>query len=286
MNDIINVEAAKGLKALLCSFYPADYKEFYRFLSPSIVEKIQEIPFKEKVDVSHLFSSQRWIETIHYSWFLPFLESLQRNILPTFLSLFPADEKFELKKLLKMDAEKKPAGFLRTYLLNLMFNNLGVEKVLPIDLLPFSDLNSLISLSKKEVILLIDLLGIYDLAYEMRQIVDKNLINKVHGALSREELLFLSFASKQSFKWIPPKLNIASWDGDTKKLKTLLHYRGLSRLAQGSILEDENFKWHLSHLLDIGRGKALLKLYAGKYDPAMIPYFKGQVLDIVKRFPK
>lgn len=64
----------------------------------------------------------------------------------------------------------------------------------------------------------------------------------------------------------------------------LLHHRGLARLAKGLMDEDPSLRWHLCHRLDTGRGEALMKLFAGKHDPAMIPYFKGEVIHLVKRY--
>ena len=100
--------------------------------------------------------------------------------------------------------------------------------------------------------LLIDLLGMYDLAHEMRQIVDKTLLQKIHGVLSRDQHSFLQFANKQSIKWTPPKLNLVGWDGDAKKLRNLLHYRGLFRLAMSNIsAKIEPSNGHLAHRASI-----------------------------------
>jgi hypothetical protein len=274
----------KAIKALACTFHPTDYKDFYRFLEPLSADALQKLSFKESVDLPHLLSKKRWMEKIHYSWFLPYLEMLPRNISPLFLTLFEGEDARELEGLLHVAKGERLSPLPELYLSLLLKKSLSMEQILPRDLLPSAELNVVLKISKKELIWLIDLLGIYDLAFEIRQIVDKNLLNKIHAALNQEELHFLSYATKQSFKWTPPRLNIASWDGDVKRLKTLLHYRGLSRLGGAAFEEDESFKWHLIHQLDIGRGKALMKIFAGKHDPAMIGYFRGQVLDIVNRF--
>lgn len=276
-------ETSKALKALLCFFYPQAYQEFYRFLAPSITTSLH-IPFEEKIDLAHIFSEKRWMENIHYSWFLPFLEALPKEVQSLFLALFPKEAMQELKELLHV--EKITFSPLSRFLLFQMYEKTYDKNVLPRHFLPSSDVNFLLDFSKKELTFLVDLLGIYDLAYEIRQIVDKTLLNKIYATLTKEELSFLNHVVKQSVKWIPPRLNLISWDGDAKKLQTLLHYRGLSRLAMAVCEEDKSYQWHLSRKFDIGRGGVLMKFFSGKYDPAMIPYFKGQVLDIIKRFPQ
>ena len=272
-----------ALKALLCSFYPSSYQDFYRFLPQETVEDLNSLE-EPLLDLKRLFSEKRWMEKIHYSWFLPFLETLPPESLPFFLYLFPKDEKKELQALLHVEQEKKPSFPL--FLLSTMYKQIYPSEMLPRELFKKTDMDRLFKLSKKELILLVDLLGMYDLAVEMRQIVDKTLLQKIHGALSRDQHAFLQFASKQSIKWTPPKLNLTGWDKDAKKLRNLLHYRGLFRLAMATYEEEENFKWHLCHQFDIGRGKVLLKFYAGKSDREMIPYFRAQTLDIINRFER
>ena len=147
--------------------------------------------------------------------------------------------------------------------------------MVPEDLLPKqhlfpSPMNVLLELPRNKLMVLIDLLGIYDLAADLRRVIDKALLEKIHGALSPHQLQFLQYASSSSLKWTPPPLYLERWDGDKKKLTAALHKRGLLRLAKALFLEDTHFKWHLTHKLDTDRGAFLMKLFAGKEDPDMV----------------
>lgn len=270
------------LNGLLFRFHPERGKEFYRYLSAKEKKQIETLPTPKDLRFDILFSADKWMEPLHYSWFAPFLESLSPELV---LAILPTEQAEAIAKTLKTPLEKKLLSpFARNYLSSYLKNLMQETDILPVDQLPFSDLNDLLTLRKSELLHLIDLLGIHDLAAELRSIVDKTVLSSIYGVLSLEQRQFCHYCSKQPMPWVPPKLNISAWDKEKKSLDILLHKRGLFRLAKALTLENPSLLWHLSHHLDVGRGKILIKYVKEKYNPVLIPYFKGQVVHLLKRY--
>lgn len=248
----MNLKRGNLLLALLKHFEPGHEKELLALLGPQDQQIVEKCVPPETFNFDTILSDESWVKKIHPSWLL-------------------------------QSVEKKPNPFANLYYFHHLRKSIEKEDVLPIDLLPPSPLNALLEMSKERLFAIINLLGIYDLSFEMRRIIDKKLVSKIHQALTPTELSFLQIAGKQPIKWIPPQLNVEKWDGDKKALHSLLHKRGLYRLGKAALLEDSSFKWHLCHKIDKARGTFLMKLFAGKEDPAMITFFKGQVLHLIKR---
>ncbi len=254
------------------------------FLSSKEKEIVDTCSTPEKIDFPALLSIESWMKEIHYSWFYSTLSALSPQSGALFLAFFDSKDAAKLGEMLSITSSSfQPSPLARAYLLHFLKEKMMPKDILPEPHLPPSPLNQLLELSKDELTHLIDLLGIYDLAAELRQVVDRNLLQEIHAALAPVQMQFLQYASKQPLKWMPPKLNLKDWDKEKKTLQALLHKRGLYRLGKALCREDKSLQWHAVHRLDTGRGEYLMKLFAGKEDPAMITYFKGQVLNLLNR---
>lgn len=272
------------LNGLLARFHSSQTRDFYRFLSTQDRETVSQLPVPEDISISDLMRTDSWMEPIHYSWFVEFLETMPPALLLTSL---PKKQAEAVAKTLESLPEKKSLPrFMQLYLSHSLKNQMQGVHILPEQHLLASPLNALLSLTKPQIMHLIDLLGMHDLAADLRQVVDKALLNKIYAALTQEQLRFLHYCSKQTMPWVPTKLNIAGWDGQKKSLNLLLHKRGLYRLAKALVSEDESLRWHFCRRIDVGRGKILLKLFEEKYDPALAPHFKQQVVHLIRRYQK
>lgn len=270
------------LGGLLARFHPEEGKALYRYLSAKERVQIESLPAPKDLQFNLLFSADKWMEPLHYSWFAAYLETLSPALL---LATLPPKQAEALRKTLKYIPEKKTLSpFLRGYLSQELKKLMQKPDILPAGHLPPSNLNPLLDLHKPELLHLIDLLGIHDLAAELRHVIDKSVLSRIYGVLTQEQRQFCHYCSKQAMPWVPPKLNISAWSGEKKSLNILLHQRGLFRLAKALTLEDPSLRWHLCHHLDVGRGEILLKHMKEKYDPALIPHFKNQVVHLLKRF--
>lgn len=253
------------------------------FLSPEMSAEIEEAC---PLDVTKLLSQSEWVGSIHFSWFAAPLHALPASVRPLFLALLSPKQAKEVCTLLAFPFSiPSYSSFMRPFLVDEFRKHVfqGVE-VLSREALPASDLKPLLSLRRSQLLSIVDLLGIYDLSADLRQIVDRGLLNKIYKTLSEDQLTFLQYSMKQPLKWLPPKLGLLNWDGTKKTLQHLLHSRGLSRLGKALYDEDESLKWHLLHLFDTGRANVIEKIFRQKQDEALTSYFKSQVIHILKRY--
>ncbi len=267
------------LKALLHRFHQSE--ELLRFLPAQSAQQIQAQKSAAAVDFPAMLSMTQWMEMVHFSWFAPLLKTMPESSIPLFLSLFPSKQAKGLSQLLGVQPlSTQPTLFTKLFLSNLLEQRLRPENILPQELIADSPL---LKISLVRLIHLVDFLGLFDLAAEFKQIVDKELITKIHGALKEDHLRFLNYCSKQPMKWIPPKLGLTAWNGDKKTLETLLHKRGLIRLAKALASEEASLRWYVIHRFDTSRSKVLTDTLKTPTDSALGPYFQAQVFDILGR---
>ena len=255
-----------------------------RFLTPGMQKEVELLAPPQYLNFPSMLSPTKWIQRIHYSWFYPPLSILPAKTQALFFPLFSMPQRNGLESMLKIEVpECTNPPFIAFYLADYLRKQLQKEEVIPLDALPKGSLNPLIKIKWSALMEIIDILGLFDLACDFRQIVDKELIKRIYNALPREHVLFLQYASKQTIKWTSPKLNLQHWNGDAKKLHTLLHKRGLMRLTKGILGEHLSFRWHLIHRLDVGRANVMVDTISHPIDHALIPYFKSQILQIASK---
>jgi hypothetical protein len=273
------------LRALLEHFKSDSEKNLLSFLPNYDFANVEQCLTPEKTDFSRLLSPYAWIEEVHYSWFVSPLKTLPKATAMLALSLFSEESQAHLRTLLDIQGEiKKPSPLICRFLAQFLKTKVETEDILAIEYLPPADFNKLLALSRLQLLHLTDLLGLQDLANDVRQIVDKTLLARIYGILTKDQLAYLNYASQQPVKWPSPKLNLESWSGDKKTLLSILHKRGLRRLGLALKNENKNLQWHVCRRFDTGRGELLMKLFAGKEDPAMISYFREQALQLLTRF--
>lgn len=273
------------LRALLSN--TSGGENLLRYFSPELTDELQKWPLEAATrDFSKILSQKEWTESIHYSWFVEPLEPLSTETKQLFLSLLEKKQADKICQLLEIKhARVAYSPFMRPFLINELKKKIqkGVE-IINQDYLPPSEFAPLLTLKKQQLFNLIDLLGVHDLSADLRQIVDKEMLRKIYNALSAEQLQFLHYCTKQPIKWVSPKISLSSWDGAKKRLQHILHGRGLIRLGRALYDENESFKWLLLHRLDIGRAGVIEKIFRQKQDLTLIPYFKNQLLHILRRY--
>lgn len=266
------------LKSLLQRFHRGRIDELNPFLSS---EQQLELSGTPSLSTEAVFHSNQWVSDIHYSWLSEFLNQYNQAE----KSLFNRALSKMQKKHLLINDQISSTG-LNHFFRFFLAKKIGETEKIDLDPLnlPRSELNSLLSFSKSQLTKLIDFLSIHDLAAELRQVIDSQMLEKVYAVLTNEQLQFLHYCSKLPVKWISPRLNLAQWDGQGRKLYQMLHSRGLYRLSYAISDENSALIWHISHRLDIGRGKAIIKILDTQNIPPFVSNFKDQVLHIAKRF--
>lgn len=274
--------AADMILNAFLSRQPAEKQaQLIRFLPDAEKERLQRLPPYGKEAGTSISADETALGSIHWSWFLPTLKSYPPNEQSLFLAALDDSSARALSleipcKRLKIDLT--PAG--RSYLRKILLDSLRAPFV-PIEYLPPSPLNRLAQRSKGSLVELIDLLAMHDLAVEIRQIVETKILKKIYSFLTDGQRRFLKQAAAKHEIMAPQKIGLDRWDGTRKSLRLLLHKKGLARLGAALSKQNPSLGWHVCHLLDIGRGSALLKLSAQKTNRAMIDTAVRQIDELL-----
>ena len=250
-------------KAFLYSSAPEKREHLEQFLSPKEKSKLNAMPsFAGEKELGKEIS----LDQIHWSWLIPTLKTYSAREQKLFVSALDPQvqqnlaHELGLTSLPKEGLREMGSSFLKQTLLSHLIGH--QESLIPPSYLPDSSLNSLLHLSKRQLIRLIDFLSLHDLAAELRQIVETKILKKIYSLLSEEEKKWLKVAMTHKEPYPLPRLKLDKWDGSEDALRVLLHKRGLARLGVALSSQDPDLAWYVCHQLDIGRGNALFKLCA------------------------
>lgn len=215
------------------------------------------------------------LHQIHYSWLKEPIQQIAPDLQRATLAALPADV---ASKLMPKKPGPKMADPVRSYLLKqLCFKLPQALEVLPLAFLPKTSLAALADWNKTELVELIDCLGVYDLAEEMRRIIDQKRVRQLNACLTAKQKPFLRQCLHQKEKVVTTRLALAEWDGDSRKLEKLLHERGLIRLAKALCGQHPDVVWHIVHALDTGRGAVVQKHYSPQALKGLTPVLIQQV---------
>jgi hypothetical protein len=267
-------------KVLINRFHAGSEESFLHKLSQDEAEEI----LKQSIAEESLSHSITWdidlISSIHYSWLVPIIQQLNPNLHAPTVAAFPQPQSLKLKSVLKIKSIPKHLPIpTKTFLLHHLFCKWEHPKdLIPRQYLPKSPLSPLLDCSKSQIVDLIDMLAMHDLAETIRHIVDKKNLKWLYQHLPQKHQQFLRVCLHQKEKIVAPKIDIEKLNGDSKQLETALHARGILRLGKALCGQHPQFIWHLTHILDTGRGAAITKLYQEKAIPHVTQYLIQQLL--------
>lgn len=275
------------LKAIL-SRYPAEEREaLEQFLSQEQLNRLNAMPSTASVQTES--PEPPLIERIHWSWLIPALREATLKEQKFFLHSLPSSFQENLMRELKLRSlptvrvTRTGQDFFLKQLIEYLTGE--TNPLLPVYFLPPSPIAALLHLEKQELIRLIDFLSLYDLALELKQIVETKILKKIYSFLSEEEKKFLK-KEAAAFKEPSPtaRLGLEKWDGAEQPFRVLLHKRGLVRLGAALCGQHPDFIWYVCHQLDIGRGTALMKFVEAEKSLSATGTFIKQVEEILKGF--
>jgi len=246
------------LHTLLDRTDPALREKLERFLPSAQRERLRTLPICAVEE-----HETALLDQIHWSWLVPTLKSYSHQDQQWFLSVLTPTLATALGRALQTTIEKRtPSAAGRAFLRRFLTQSLidANPHRLPASWLPDSPLKRLIHCSKQELIRLVDLLPLYDLALEIRHIVEARAMKKIYSALSKDQQSFLKQVLAHHDLTTTGRFSLDRWDGTTDTLHLLLHRRGLTALAIALSTQDPGLAWHVAHQFDIGRGHLLLKL--------------------------
>jgi hypothetical protein len=267
------------LKAILKSLDPEKSDRLLSFLPHNEQESVlhlPDIPLKSEGFIDPC------IDQIHWSWFIPILESYQTKDQKVFLKVFPSSMQKSLAKFLQINPSSEKISRLGSnYLKQILLDAILPTELLPVTLLPPSPLNLILQIEKKKLTQLIDYLSLYDLSRELRQIVETKILQKIYSFLTDYEKQFLKIAASQKEPYTTAQIHLDKWDGTKKSFRLTLHRIGLARLGSALSGQDPDLIWYISHQLDKGRGKALEKLCKKESIPGVAEWLAEQMKELI-----
>ncbi|MCB1180710.1 MAG: hypothetical protein KDK55_01635 [Chlamydiia bacterium] len=247
----------------------------------SVLCEIEEPIVKERFPT--ILTSGGWLHKIHYSWFHEALKGFSPRALSHFVALFPPERKKKLEILLGISPKNfSNSPFSSYFLLAKLKKRIVPKTIISEEILSPHPLNELLALSKEHLTSLINLIGVHDVIYEIKKIVDKTLLEKIYYALLPKQLAFLKKYSNRQIRWSPPPLSLQQWNGEKKTLLNTIHDRGLIRFSYALYEVDKNLIWHITHILDTGRAKKILSHIGKIPNKQLVSYFRKQVLEAKK----
>lgn len=257
------------------------------FISDPTLEKLRSLSPIQGSPAYGIPSNRELLEKMHYSWIANALESVSVSDQRLFLSLFDGTTLEKLKKKLSIEDEivqmhPSAAKFLRKTLANWITKE--SKDFLPEPLLTEDPLNDLLLLTKPQLLKAVSFLGLYDLATDLRTVVQSATLKRIETILHKDELLFLKKVLKEKDKLRIPPIGLSYWEGDEQKLRNLIQSRGLNRLAKALFYSSPALRWHLMHKFDRARAKVLQKYHSETHDEEARQIIIKQVLALVEQF--
>ncbi|MBP9841893.1 MAG: hypothetical protein KBC64_05655 [Simkaniaceae bacterium] len=271
------------LKSLLNRLPSEEQGHLIHFLNTEGIRHLEEVSPAMQLTQPPLHAK---IDEIHYSWFIPLLESYSLHDQFLLISSLNSDPAEKLLNHFKIpDKKLRLHPLVTAFGKKALYNHLTSEKkeFLPTHLLPESPLKPLLDLSKQELTTLIDYLGLRDLSTDYPQLVQATHIKWIKDMLSREEAEYFYQLLTHKEPVIFAPLHLDQWDGNQDTLKKVLHQRGLNRLGKALFGCHPSFFWHLSHLLDVGRAKILHKLSNDTKNPKVQSVLSHQVIELIPK---
>jgi hypothetical protein len=262
-------------------------KKLLKYLTDNEIKKLNSLPsFSKRLD-SKKFFQDSIIDNVHYSWFIPLLNIYSLEEASLFLLAMKPSYRKPLKNLLNLEEIKDDINpFLKEFLRSILLRSLikKEDALLPIECLFESKLNILLTLSKNELVKLIDLLSMYDLARELKYIVEKEKLKKIYSYLKPIEKAFLKITIHHSDSFSSQRILIEKYINDKTKFRNIFHIRGLMRLSIALSGENIDLIWYVCHYLDIGRGNYIFKKCKKEKIQNVSDIITTQILKIINFF--
>ncbi|HEU64094.1 MAG TPA: hypothetical protein ENH96_01720 [Chlamydiae bacterium] len=254
-----------------------------KYLTNSEIESLNRLPSFAKIKDTR-FSKESTIDSVHYSWFIPMLNIYSNKEASLFLLALKKQNKKSLQNILGLeDIENDLKASVKSFLKDLLLRSLikKEDSLLPIDFLFDSKLNKLLFLSKNSLVKLIDFLGMYDLAKELKFIVEKKKLKKIYSYLKEDEKKILKKILHYKEPFSTKRINIEKYSHDKQKLRNALHRCGLLRLSYALSPESIDLIWYVCHTLDIGRGNYIFKESRAKKQTQASDIITEEILKII-----
>lgn len=272
------------LKVLLNRAGKGPQDPIHKFLPRDSAEAVRHIQTGETELAHALIYPPAYLSKIHYTWLKEFLETLPQEEIPYYLSALDKKKRDEILKVMPIDKSlTESTGFVKDFIQKKWIQHLVPKDFIPLPFLPRSELDPLYTLSKNDLIDLIGYLGLIDLSFEVKKMVDTKKLKAIYSVLSPKKVEIIKSYLGVKEKIQTPKFDLSDWQGDSRDLENRIHKRGLRRLHLALYKEHPSKIWLLTRTLDTGRGKLLAEPITEEINPHIIQTLSTQVLETMKK---
>lgn len=268
---------------------PQEKDSLLSFFPPPLKEKFSSLESPSKTLCDGFDFPSSLLKHVHYSWFAPLLRALKEQEIPLFLALFPQEIEKNLKDLLLFSGSVPTlCPLTKRFLQERLAKELLQETphLLPLEALSPEGLGSLLTLSFEELHLLLNFLGLHDLAVETKQIIDTIKLKKITSFLSRDESLFLRNLTQRKEPVLFKKMDLARWDGEGPKLRKWIQKRGMNRLAKALYPAHPSLVWYIKHKMSHDEADLFSSLFQPLKEEGAAEVLAKQVLTLTRFFHK
>lgn len=201
---------------------------------------------------------------IHYTWFIAFLDKISDSDKYLFIATLNKEQQQYLYHHFDLSRHVDSLTDLGTeFLTQKLYTYLikDYKVILPKECLPEDPLNNLLSLSREQLLDVVDFLSLHDLSLELKTVINSSHLIKIESILSKIQKKYLYELRKKIEPIAFKPMGLHYWNGDESILKKILHQRGLNRLSKALSLSDHSLLWHLTHKLDMGRASIVKTLF-------------------------
>jgi len=251
----VNEKQRVAISALIGHFDPERRAAILRHLPSEDGEAISELaPPTPAARQSYLTSIEERIERIHYSWLAKAIGEQPALFWGHFIAALPASSQKGVAHLLNVSELPPLPPITKRLLLEQLYTSMHEGDLMPPEML--GDL-PLLTLTKRQLVEVIGLLGLFDIAAALRRVLEREKKEQVRLLLSDRENRYLDRCLTQQDPWPAPSLRLERWSGSERDLARLLQQFGLKRLGAALSRSPASLLWHLSHRLDTQRGHRL-----------------------------
>ncbi|MGK5594393.1 MAG: hypothetical protein ACSNEK_03430 [Parachlamydiaceae bacterium] len=269
------------IKVLLNHFHPGEQETLLKGLPANQSREISGLNVVAN-DPSIIFlHPAQALMSIHYSWIAQELAKQPQALHGFFLASLLEPQRTAVGKYITQTNALSLPPLLADYFCHQLYIALGMKELLPREFLPNTPVLRLLDFSKPKLVNLIDFFGLYDLAEEIRTIVDTKNLKHIYACLTPKKHQFLRLCLHQKERLVVPKLHLEKWDTSCSELHKKLHRRGLARLGKALSNQHHDFLWYLSHTLDRGRGQILIAQAATKESESINSILNNQLLNLI-----
>lgn len=254
------------LKILMERYHPGVVE---KVLSKSLpldkAQKISEISVFFKPSHRLLTSTEEDLSQIHYSWIAEVIEQFPPSFQGSLITSLPISQSRDLIKFKnRSDLRKRPLPLItKKFFQNILHKNIeGFREILKQDFIRPYPLTKLLDMDIHLLFEMFDLLGLYDLSIKLKYVIDKKILSNIYDCFSPSRKKFLLSLIHHTDKIQLSEVDLSNWSGDPIFLKKIIHKKGILRLGKALSGYPKDFMWHLTHKLDTGRGRLLMRYYS------------------------